>query len=42
MIVNSQWPAPWYWPVMVFWAVLMPVIGYLVMRRLRSEIRDVL
>lgn len=42
MIVNSQWPAPWHWPVMVFWAVLMPVIGYLVMRRLRSEIRDVL
>jgi ABC-type polysaccharide/polyol phosphate export permease len=42
MIVNGEWPAAWQWPVMAAWAGAAPVAGYLVMRRLRREIRDVL
>lgn len=42
MISAGEWPAPWQWPVMLFWAGATPVVGYLVLRRLRPEIRDVL
>lgn len=42
MIVGGQWPNPVHWPVMVFWACAAPIAGYLVLRRLRPEIRDVL
>src|SRR5205085_2408236 len=30
MIVGAQWPAPWQWPVMFLWAVLTPMLGYIV------------
>jgi lipopolysaccharide transport system permease protein len=42
MIVAGEWPRAWQWPVMLFWAGATPVLGYLIMRRLRPEIRDVL
>ena len=42
MIVGGQWPSAWHWPVMLFWAGATPVVGYLILRRLRPEIRDVL
>ncbi len=42
MIVGGQWPNPVHWPAMVFWACAAPIAGYLVLRRLRPEIRDVL
>ena len=42
MIVGGEWPSAWHWPVMVFWAGAAPVVGYLILRRLRPEIRDVL
>jgi lipopolysaccharide transport system permease protein len=42
MIVAGQWPVAWQWPVMLLWAAATPVAGYLVLRRLRPEIRDVL
>lgn len=42
MIVGGQWPSAWHWPVMLFWAGAAPVLGYLILRRLRPEIRDVL
>lgn len=42
MIVGSQWPPARRWPLMVLWACATPVAGYLLMRRLRPEIRDVL
>jgi ABC-type polysaccharide/polyol phosphate export permease len=42
MIVGGQWPAAWHWPVMLLWAGVTPAAGYLVLRRLRPEIRDVL
>jgi lipopolysaccharide transport system permease protein len=42
MIVAGEWPSAWQWPVMLFWAGSAPVLGYLILRRLRPEIRDVL
>lgn len=42
MIVGGQWPTAWHWGPMLFWASAAPVLGYLIMRRLRPEIRDVL
>ncbi len=42
MIVAGQWPPAGSWPIMVFWAAAAPAAGYLVLRRLRPEIRDVL
>ena len=39
-VVMGQWPLGWEWPVMILWAALTPVLGYLVLRRLRPEIRD--
>lgn len=42
MIVGGAWPAAWQWPVMLAWAAAAPLAGYLVMRRLRPEIRDAL
>jgi ABC-type polysaccharide/polyol phosphate export permease len=42
MIVGGQWPDAGHWPAMVFWACATPAAGYLVLRRLRTEIRDVL
>jgi lipopolysaccharide transport system permease protein len=42
MIVSGRWPDAWHWPPMLLWAAVTPVIGYLILRRLRPEIRDVL
>jgi len=42
MISEGEWPALWQWPAMLLWALTTPTLGYLVLRRLRPEIRDVL
>ncbi len=42
MIVTGQWPLPGQWPVMLAWTCVTPILGFLVLRRLRPEIRDVL
>ena len=42
MIVAGQWPPPGSWVLMLAWALAAPAAGYLVLRRLRPEIRDVL
>ena len=42
MIVGGRWPGAWHWLVMLVWAGAAPVVGYLILRRLRPEIRDVL
>ncbi len=42
MIVGGQWPGALQWTVMAFWACVAPVGGYLVLRRLRPELRDTL
>ena len=40
MVVLGTWPSAWEWPMMLAWAAVTPLIGYLVLRRLRPEIRD--
>jgi len=42
MIVGGQWPDAGHWPAMAFWACATPAAGYLILRRFRTEIRDVL
>jgi lipopolysaccharide transport system permease protein len=42
MIVGGEWPRPQHWTAMLFWACVAPVAGYLVLRRLRPELRDAL
>lgn len=42
MIVAGHWPDPLQWAAMVFWACAAPLGGYLVLRRLRPELRDAL
>src|SRR5262249_44922997 len=42
MIVSGQWPSAGHWPLMLIWAGVTPLLGYLILRRLRPEIRDVL
>jgi homopolymeric O-antigen transport system permease protein len=42
MIVGGRWPGVRHWLVMLVWAAAAPVVGYLILRRLRPEIRDVL
>ncbi len=38
----ARLPKPWMWWVMVGWSIGLPAIGYLILRKLRPEIRDVL
>jgi homopolymeric O-antigen transport system permease protein len=42
MIVVGTWPPLGQWPLMAAWAAGASVAGYLLLRRLRPEIRDVL
>jgi lipopolysaccharide transport system permease protein len=42
VIVNNAWPAAAAWSSMFGLAFGMPLLGYLVLRRLRPELRDVL
>jgi ABC-type polysaccharide/polyol phosphate export permease len=39
-VVLGTWPPGWQWPIMLAWAAATPLVGYLVLRRLRPEIRD--
>jgi len=39
-VVLGAWPPGWQWPLMLGWAMVAPLVGYLVLRRLRPEIRD--
>jgi ABC-type polysaccharide/polyol phosphate export permease len=41
MIVFSEWPPAWVWLSMITWASVTPLVGYLVLRAGRVEIRDV-
>jgi lipopolysaccharide transport system permease protein len=42
MVMRGAWPAGWEWPLMLAWAAGASIVGYLVLRRLRPEIRDVI
>ena len=41
-IMQGTWPALSSWGWMFCWALTAPLIGYVILRRLRPEIRDVL
>lgn len=41
-IVSGGWPHALQWTAMAFWAFAAPAAGYLVLRRLRADLRDVL
>lgn len=42
LVLWETIPGPGLWAAMVFWAFIAPVLGYLILRKLRPEIRDVL
>ena len=42
VIVGGLWPSPWQWGLMTFWALTAPLAGYMILRKLRPEIRDVI
>ncbi len=42
IIVRGLWPAPWHWLLMIFWALTAPLAGYMILRKLGTEIRDVI
>ncbi len=42
IIVGGLWPAPWHWGLMTFWALTAPLAGYIILGKLRTEIRDVI
>ena len=42
MIVGGEWPPAAQWAVMALWAGVASAAGYLVLRRLRPELRDAL
>jgi ABC-type polysaccharide/polyol phosphate export permease len=42
LFLFGRLPEPWMWWVMCAWAFGIPILGYLVLRKLRPEIRDVL
>jgi lipopolysaccharide transport system permease protein len=42
VMVNKAWPAATAWTSMLCWAFGLPLLGYLVLRKLRRELRDVL
>lgn len=42
LLVYSTMPPTWVWPAMAGWAVIFMAAGFLVLRALRAEIRDML
>jgi ABC-type polysaccharide/polyol phosphate export permease len=42
VFLQGRLPEAWIWCVMFAWAFGVPILGYLVLRKLRPEIRDVL
>ena len=42
VFLYNRLPEVWVWLIMISWAFGIPALGYLVLRKLRSEIRDVL
>lgn len=42
IFLYGQFPEAWMWLAMLGWALFLPALGYLVLRKLRPEIRDVL
>ncbi len=42
IIVRGLWPDQWHWSLMTFWALTAPLAGYMILRKLKPEIRDVI
>ena len=42
IIVRGLWPARWHWGLMILWALTTPLAGYMILRKLKPEIRDVI
>lgn len=42
IIVSGLWPARWHWGLMTLWALMSPLVGYMILRKLKPEIRDVI
>lgn len=42
LYLYSQWPPLWVWGAMLGWGLVSTVIGFAILGRLRSDIRDVL
>jgi len=42
IIVRGLWPDQWHWSLMTFWALTAPLAGYMILRKLKLEIRDVI
>lgn len=42
VFLYNRLPEAWVWWIMISWAFGIPALGYLVLRKLRPEIRDVL
>jgi lipopolysaccharide transport system permease protein len=41
-VLFNEWPQSGLWVAMLMWAFGAPAVGYLILRKLRSEIRDAL
>jgi len=42
IIVHGLWPGRWHWGLMTLWALMSPLAGYMILRKLKPEIRDVI
>ena len=42
LFIHRELPEPWMWAAMAGWAALSSLAGYLILRRLRPELRDVI
>ncbi len=42
IIVRGLSPDLWHWGLMAFWALMAPLAGYMILRKLKPEIRDVI
>ena len=42
IIVRGLWPDQWHWSLMTFWALTAPLAGYMILRKHKPEIRDVI
>jgi lipopolysaccharide transport system permease protein len=42
IVLDGAWPEPWHWGLAAAWAAGATLLGYVVLRKLRPEIRDAL
>jgi len=42
IVVRGLWPGYRHWGLMIFWALAAPLVGSMILRKLKPEIRDVI